>query len=113
MLQLPGGRAFLRTQVTSFRPELFGRELFLFLLTLQGLGAFAVITLGVILRKFNSARHFVWPLVCQQTVRAGVRLVPMFLFVSLALGLLVIGQSVSWLTRVGAINYLGTIMVIV
>jgi phospholipid/cholesterol/gamma-HCH transport system permease protein len=37
----------------------------------------------------------------------------MFLFMSVALGLLVIGQSVSWLTRVGAINYLGTIMVIV
>jgi len=28
-------------------------------------------------------------------------------------GLLVIGQTVSWLTRVGAIDYLGTIMVIV
>src|SRR5438045_538925 len=37
----------------------------------------------------------------------------MFLFVSAALGLVVIGQSVSWLTRVGAINYLGIIMVIV
>src|SRR5437762_13629189 len=40
-------------------------------------------------------------------------MLPMFLFVSAALGLLVIGQSVSWLTRVGAINYLGIIMVIV
>jgi phospholipid/cholesterol/gamma-HCH transport system permease protein len=37
----------------------------------------------------------------------------MFLFMAAALGLVVIGQSVSWLTRVGAINYLGSIMVIV
>jgi phospholipid/cholesterol/gamma-HCH transport system permease protein len=37
----------------------------------------------------------------------------MFLFIAAALGLLVIGQSVSWLTRVGAINYLGAIMVLV
>ena len=37
----------------------------------------------------------------------------MFLFLAAALGLLVIGQTVSWLTRFGAINYLGTIMVIV
>jgi phospholipid/cholesterol/gamma-HCH transport system permease protein len=37
----------------------------------------------------------------------------MFLFVAAALGFLVIGQTVSWLTRVGAIKYLGSIMVIV
>src|SRR5206468_12402485 len=35
------------------------------------------------------------------------------LFVSAALGLVVIGQAVAWLTRVGAINSLGTIMVLV
>ena len=37
----------------------------------------------------------------------------MFLFLSAALGLVVIGQTVSWLTRVGAINFLGTVMVVV
>jgi phospholipid/cholesterol/gamma-HCH transport system permease protein len=36
----------------------------------------------------------------------------MFAFVSLALGFVIIGQSVSWLTRVGAINYLGSVMVL-
>src|SRR5215467_1005909 len=98
-------------------PESFshylGRKLFRFLLTIQGLGAFGLITLGVILTKFRSARRVIWPLVFQQTSRAGLRLLPMFLFIAVALGLVVIGQSVSWLTRVGAINYLGTIMVIV
>src|SRR2546423_12843219 len=90
-----------------------GRKLFRFLLTVQGLGAFAIITLGVILTRFRASRHVVWPLIFHETSRAGLRLLPMFLFMSAALGLLVIGQTVSWLTRVGAINYLGTIMVIV
>src|SRR6516162_1140625 len=98
-------------------PESFshylGRKLFRFLLTIQGLGAFALITLGVILTKFRTARHVVWPLVFRETARSGLRMLPMFMFMSVAIGLLVIGQSVSWLTRVGAINYLGTIMVIV
>lgn len=90
-----------------------GRKLFRFLLTVQGLGAFALITLGVIITKFRVARQVIHPLVSQQISRSGVRLLPMFLFLATALGLVVIGQTVSWLTRVGAINYLGTIMVIV
>src|SRR5205814_3424262 len=90
-----------------------GRKLFRFLLTVQGLGAFALITLGVILTKFRTARHVIWPLIFHEISRAGLRLLPMFLFVSAALGLLIIGQTVSWLTRVGAINYRGSIMVIV
>ena len=90
-----------------------GRELFHLLLTVRGLGAFALITLGVIISKFGVARRLIHPRVRQEVARAGLRLLPMFLFVSAALGLLVIGQTVSWLTRVGAIDYLGTIMVIV
>jgi phospholipid/cholesterol/gamma-HCH transport system permease protein len=35
----------------------------------------------------------------------------MFLFLAAALGLLVIGQTVAWVTRVGATDYLGTVMV--
>jgi phospholipid/cholesterol/gamma-HCH transport system permease protein len=83
------------------------------LFTVQGLGAFALITIGVILKKARVARRVVWPLIFEETARAGVRLLPMFLFLAGALGLLVIGQTVSWLTRVGAINYLGSIMIIV
>jgi len=93
--------------------ERLGRKLFLFLLTVQGLGAFALITLGVLIRKFNVASHVVRPLMRREIARAGTRLLPMFLFVAVALGLLVIGQSVSWLTRVGAIQWLGSIMVAV
>lgn len=90
-----------------------GRKLFRFLLTIQGVGAFGLITLGVLLTKFRKARHVVWPEIYRQVARAGVRLLPMFLFMAAALGLVVIGQTVSWLTRFGAINYLGTVMVVV
>jgi phospholipid/cholesterol/gamma-HCH transport system permease protein len=109
----PRARFALRIPLPSSVTHYFGRKLFLFLLTIQGLGAFGLITLGVILTKFRVARHVVWPMVFQETARAGLRLLPMFLFMAAALGLLVIGQSVSWLTRVGAIQYLGTIMVVV
>jgi phospholipid/cholesterol/gamma-HCH transport system permease protein len=93
--------------------EALGRWSFRLLLTLHGLGAFGLITFGVIITRFRAARQVVRPLVLGEAARAGVQLLPMFLFISAALGLLVIGQSVSWLTRVGAINYLGTIMVLV
>ncbi len=90
-----------------------GRAVFQFLVAAHGLGAFALITLGVMLRKFRVAQPVIWPLAAREIARAGVRQLPMFLFLAAALGFLVIGQTVSWLTRVGAIHYLGGIMVIV
>jgi phospholipid/cholesterol/gamma-HCH transport system permease protein len=109
----PQVRFLLRMPLPRSAANYLGRKIFRFLLTVQGLGAFGIITLGVILTRFRAARHVIWPLIFHETSRAGLRLLPMFLFMSAALGLLVIGQTVSWLTRVGAINYLGTIMVIV
>lgn len=90
-----------------------GRALFSWLRTIQGLGAFSLISLGVLVRKHDTAGQVVRPLLRREIARAGSHLLPMFLFMAAALGLVVIGQSVSWLTRVGAINYLGSIMVIV
>jgi len=91
-----------------------GRRVFGFFLTLHGVGAFALITLSVLLRKFRVARPVVGPLVAREIFRAGLRLLPMFLFVAAAVGFLVIGQTVSLLTRVGAANnWLGSIMVLV
>src|SRR3954464_8618724 len=109
----PQVRFLLRMPLPKSSTHYLGRICFRFLLTVQGLGAFALITLGVILRKFGVARHLLRPLIFHEISRAGSRLLAMFLFMAAALGLLVIGQTVSWLTRVGAINYLGTIMVIV
>jgi phospholipid/cholesterol/gamma-HCH transport system permease protein len=83
------------------------------LVTVHGLGAFALITAGVILTRQGRAREVVHPLIVKEIARAGTRLLPMFTFLSVSLGLVVIGQTVSWLTRVGAIDYLGTVMVLV
>ena len=94
-----------------FAPRLvahrIGRALFFWLRTIQGLGAFSLIALGVLIRKHDTAGQVIRPLLRREIARAGSRLLPMFLFMAAALGLVVIGQSVSWLTRVGAINYLG------
>lgn len=87
--------------------------MFLCLLTAQGLAAFTLITLGVILRKSGVAPNVIRPCIRQEIARAGVALLPMFLFVALALGFLVVGQTVSALARVGATQYLGSTMVIV
>ena len=109
----PHGRFVFRMPLPPSLARSLGRKLFRLLLTIQGLGAFALITLGVVLTKFRTARNVIWPALLREIARAGLQLLPMFLFIAAALGLLVIGQSVSWLTRVGAINYLGIIMVIV
>jgi phospholipid/cholesterol/gamma-HCH transport system permease protein len=113
VLASPLLRARLRLPVPRTLTHYLGRELLGLLLTVQGLGAFSLITLGVMITKFGAARRLIYPRVRAEAARAGLRLLPMFLFVAAALGLLVIGQTVSWLTRVGAIGYLGTIMVVV
>jgi phospholipid/cholesterol/gamma-HCH transport system permease protein len=103
-----------RTGIARFYAGLIGHRVFALLLALHGVGAFALITFGVMLRKFSVARSVVRPLIGREISRAGVKLLPMFLFAALALGFLVIGQTVSLLTRVGAANnYLGSIMVLV
>ena len=80
---------------------------------MYGLGAFVLITLGVLFTKFGVARQVIHPLVRAQLHRSGLRLLPMVIFLSVALGLVVIGQTVSLLTRVGVNNFLGTVMVTV
>ncbi len=109
----PRAHLLVRLQLPQSLTGYAGRVLFRFLLTMEGLGAFTLITLGVMITRFGDARQVIRPRVFQEVSRAGLRLLPMFLFMSAALGLLVIGQTVSWLTRVGAINYLGTVMVVV
>ena len=89
------------------------RKVFVALLTIHGLGAFALITLGVLLKKFRVAQPVIQPLTRMEISRAGSKLLPMFIFLSLALGFLVIGQTVVILQKFGAFNYLGTIMVVV
>jgi phospholipid/cholesterol/gamma-HCH transport system permease protein len=80
---------------------------------LHGLGAFALITLGVLFSKGRVARKLIYPLVLRELVRSGLALLPMILFLAASLGLVIIGQTVSLMTRVGVNSLLGTLMVTV
>jgi phospholipid/cholesterol/gamma-HCH transport system permease protein len=111
--ELANTQVFRRGPLPKSYTDFIGHKMFLFLLTVQGLGAFALITLGVILKKSGVAHSVIQPRVRQEISRAGVALLPMFLFVALALGFLVVGQTVSALAKVGATSYLGSTMVIV
>ncbi len=90
-----------------------GRIILRIVRTIHGLGAFALITLGVTVTKFWKAADLIHPMIALQITRAGVRLLPMVSFVAFALGLVVIGQTVSLLNRVGAQDYAGMVMVTV
>lgn len=90
-----------------------GRKIIRFLITVHGLVAFALITVGVMLRKFAVASRVTHPLIRAHLARSGLKLLPMILFISLALGLVVIGQTVSLLQRAGATQFLGTAMIAV
>lgn len=91
--------------------DFFGLKLLRLILTVQGLGAFLLITLGVMLSRFRTATGVLRPLIREQVTKAGVALLPMVGFLALALGLVVIGQTVALMTRVGANDYLGVVMV--
>jgi phospholipid/cholesterol/gamma-HCH transport system permease protein len=110
-LEVRRANYLLRFPLPQAFTNFLGRKLLLFLLTVQGLGAFALITLGVVVSKFGTARRVIHPMTYFETARTGLRLLPMFLFLAAALGLIIIGQTVSWLSRYSAIDYLGTIMV--
>lgn len=93
--------------------DYLGRKLFLFLITVQGIGAFAMITLAVIIRKFGVAPNVIRPMIRREIFRSGVKLLPMFMFVAIVLGFLAIGQTISVAERFGAFNYIGAVMVTV
>lgn len=81
--------------------------------SLHSLGAFALIALGVGATKFRVSSRVVHPLIVREIHRFGVRLLPIAAFLGAALGLLIIGQTVSLLTKIGAQDHIGTVMVTV
>jgi len=90
--------------------DFFGRQWLSIGWTLRNVGSFALITIGVCITKFRVSRHVVSPLVRQQIAHAGIGLLPWVLFLGLSLGLVVIGQTVSLLTKVGSTEFIGTVM---
>lgn len=87
-----------------------GHQWLAFIDTLQGVGAFALITLGVTVTKFRESHRVVHPLIRQQVMRAGVGLLPFVFFLGASLGLVVIGQTVALLTKVGTTEFIGVVM---
>jgi phospholipid/cholesterol/gamma-HCH transport system permease protein len=79
----------------------------------RGLGAFTLITLGVTFSKRHKASSIIHPLIRAHIHRAGFRLLPIVALTAFALGFVIIGQTVSLLSQVGAQNYAGTVMVTV
>ncbi len=102
---------FLRGSLPRFFFLYLGRSVVRFLRAVHGLGAFALITLGVMASQAGVGRQVIRPLTILQVARSGLRLLPLASFLALALGLMVIGQTVLVLTRVGADQLLGTVMV--
>lgn len=81
--------------------------------TARGIVSFALITLGVVVTKSGEAPAVIRPLIRAQIAKSGLRLLPMVGFLALALGFVVIGQTVALLTQYGAQDMMGTIMVTV
>lgn len=111
--QFTNTQMFKRAPLPKSYSDYVGRKVFLFLLTMQGLFAFALITLGVIIRKSGVAKSVMQPRIRREIRRSGSSLLPMFVFLAIALGFLVIGETVAALAKVGATQYLGSTMVIV
>ena len=106
-VEAAGLQRFRRAPLPRGYTDYVGRQIFLLMLTVQGLVAFALITLGVILKKGRVAHTVMQPRIRAEINRSGVDLMPMFIFVALALGFLVIGQTLSALAKFGATAYLG------
>lgn len=99
--------------VIRFYLGFIGRRLVHFILAIQGLGAFALISLGVMFSKMGRSRQVLRPMIFLQLARSGLWLLPLASFVALGLGFIIIGQSVSVLNKVGVNNMLGMVMVTV
>ena len=104
-----------RAPVSAYRSysNYVGSRLIKLLGDFRGIALLLLITAGVAVTKFDVAKAVIHPLVRRQLARAGLELVPMVAFLALALGMVVIGQTVLILSRYGAQVYLGTVMVTV
>jgi phospholipid/cholesterol/gamma-HCH transport system permease protein len=104
-----------RARSFYYHPTLhwLGRRILHLTNTIHGLGAFGLITLGVAVTKLGAARQVIHPMIRYQVYRGGVQLLPIITFLALALGLVVVGQTVSLMTRVGATQWVGVVMVLV
>ncbi len=81
--------------------------------TVRRIGAFTLITVGVVVTKWGVAARVIRPEIREQITRCGLRLFPTVAFLGFALGFVIIGQTVALLSKVGATNLSGVLMVTV
>ena len=91
--------------------DALGRAVVRFLRAAKAQIAFAIISLSIAIAKSGVASRVVRPLIRSQIHRAGWQLLPVTTFLACALGLVIIGQTIALLTRVGIQSYVGAVMV--
>lgn len=91
--------------------DILGRKIFYTFETVQGLVSFTLISLTVLIRKFNKSKCVIQPLIARQVRLCGVSLIPIMTFISLAIGFLVVGQTIALLSRFGVKDFAGVLMV--
>lgn len=110
---LPPGMSLLAAPLPRSYLNYVGGRLMELGTLIHGLGAFTLITIGVMFTKWHQSPRVIHPLIRTQIDLAGVRLLPIISFAAFALGFVAIGQTVSLLSQVGATQFAGTAMVIV
>ncbi len=103
------GSGRLRTIGSPFRAA--GRWLLGALTNTRRITAFSLITLATLVTKFGSASRVIRPLIQQQILRAGVRVLPIVSVLGAALGVVIVGQTVQLLLQVGQIKLMGPLLV--
>lgn len=93
--------------------RLFVRPLYQWVRSAQRLAAFGLIVLGTGVTKLGRGGTLVRATILDQIRRAGIRLLPFMGLVSLALGFVILGQTVVLLRQIGAEDRLGMVMVTV
>jgi phospholipid/cholesterol/gamma-HCH transport system permease protein len=99
--------------VFEWATGLIGLSLLRFVENVRRIGAFSLITLGVAVTKALVAHRVMLPAAQQQLARAGVRLLPIIAFIGVAVGLVIVGQTLSLLAQVGQVALTGQLLVTV
>jgi len=79
--------------------------------TVKGLIAFALISAGALISRRRQARPLIRSLVVEQVAQNGLKLLPLGLVVAAAVGLFVVGQIIVLLTKLGATQLIGPLVV--
>lgn len=103
----------MSSRLTRAYLNIVGRNVLRLIETTRGLGAFFLIILGTTITKLGTARAVVRPLIRRQIFESGLKMLPMVAFLGIALGFVIVGQTVALLNRVGAQEYAGPVMVAV